>query len=122
MPNPLAVVVVMVALLLRHQAVVLEWGVVLYPLVSVVREVEESQKLGCHGPNLTPISTKTHSGLLREKALRINPGSDMAKGFLGLALKLSGLTSESRNVLQDVADNGTDANAVNMAKSLLEEA
>jgi hypothetical protein len=58
--------------------------------------------------------------ILREQALKLNPDSDMAKCFLGLSLKLSGMNHESRKVLEDVVENGNSEEAVNMARSFLE--
>jgi Flp pilus assembly protein TadD len=59
--------------------------------------------------------------ILWEEALAINPESDLARSFLGLVLKLSGLQSESRTILEEVVAADRQPEAVNMAKSLLEE-
>lgn len=58
--------------------------------------------------------------LLSDEALRRNPDSDLAKSFLGLALKQNGENSRSQQLLQEVADRNANAEAVALAKSLLE--
>ena len=57
--------------------------------------------------------------LLRDEALKINADSDIARAFLGLALKQAGLASESRAFLQTVVDNRRDMTAVALAEQLL---
>jgi hypothetical protein len=59
--------------------------------------------------------------LLTEKALKINPSSDIAKSFLGLILHHCGATEKALAVMNDVLSNGTDANALNMARSIIDE-
>lgn len=59
--------------------------------------------------------------LLEGEALRLNPGSDLARGFLGLALRLAGHASRSHSVLEEVAATATDESAGRMARALLAE-
>jgi hypothetical protein len=59
--------------------------------------------------------------LLEEQALRINPGSALARSFLGLALKLAGHGSRSRAVLEEVAAAGGGSEAFSLASCLLAE-
>ena len=59
--------------------------------------------------------------ILWGKALKVNPESDLAKSFLGLALKMAGLTSESQTLLREVVEANRCEEAVSMAKNLLEE-
>ena len=59
--------------------------------------------------------------ILGQEALKKNPESDLAMSFLGLVLKLSGLTSESEQIMSQVIEADRDQEAVNMAKSVLEE-
>ncbi len=59
--------------------------------------------------------------LLREKALSVNPDSDAAQNFLGLALKLAGRASEAETVLARVAAQSKEKEAVAMARNLLAE-
>lgn len=58
--------------------------------------------------------------LLEGEALKRNPDSDLAKSFLGLALKQTGENSRSRQLLEDVARAGGQTEAVALSKSLLE--
>lgn len=48
-----------------------------------------------------------------------HPESDNLRAFFGLALKLAGRTRESEQVLQQLLQDGTDEQAVRMAKALL---
>lgn len=57
---------------------------------------------------------------LLQGAVEKNPESDLAMSFLGLALKMSGLHDASRSVAQQVIDADNNAEAVALAKSLLE--
>ena len=59
--------------------------------------------------------------ILWERALKINPESDLAKSFLGLALKLAGLQTESEAVLKEVTDDGKNEAAIKLAQALLKE-
>jgi Flp pilus assembly protein TadD len=59
--------------------------------------------------------------ILHKQALKLNPESDLARSFIGLALKLGGLNDESLTVLGEVVAAGRDETAVKMARSLMEE-
>jgi tetratricopeptide (TPR) repeat protein len=59
--------------------------------------------------------------ILMEEALKVNPKSDLAKSFLGLALKLSGLREESVTVLREVIAADRDKIAVKIARNLITE-
>jgi predicted Zn-dependent protease len=56
---------------------------------------------------------------LRDHALKLNPSSDLAKSFLGLACQKAGYNHESRTHLEEVARTGRDPQAVALATSLL---
>jgi thioredoxin-like negative regulator of GroEL len=57
--------------------------------------------------------------VLRQEALRAEPDSRSARALLGLALRLAGLSHESRQVLEAlVADDGED-NSARMAREIL---
>ncbi len=58
---------------------------------------------------------------LLEKARKLNPESWLAASFMGLAYKLSGETTKSRAVLEEVVARAKDATAVSMARALLAE-
>ena len=60
--------------------------------------------------------------LLRDKGLQINPGSCLARSFLGLAHKLSGHGAEAERVLNSVvADCPDRESSAAMARALLAE-
>lgn len=59
--------------------------------------------------------------ILQDEALKINPASQIAKAFLGLSLKFSGMTDHSRKILEEVIADGTDEKATNMAQAILDE-
>jgi Flp pilus assembly protein TadD len=89
-----------------------------------IRAARPDSELPLIGLALSKINEGKHeeaSRILWDQALKLNPESDLAKSFLGLSLKLGGLTSESRTLLQEVVDADRDDAAVNMARNLLEE-
>lgn len=59
--------------------------------------------------------------ILIGEALERNPGNDLAKGFLGFALRKAGLDEQSREVCREVVDAGRDEVAVAMARAVLED-
>jgi Flp pilus assembly protein TadD len=59
--------------------------------------------------------------LLAERALKINPSSDIAKSFLGMILYLCGAKDKALAVMKDVLDNGTDASALSIARNIIDE-
>ena len=90
--------------------------------IAAVRPESEYPYIGLAVTCLNANMNEAAVEILRTRALKANPDSDLAKSFLGLALKLAGMNAESQKVLQEVVDNGGAEEAVNMAKSLLEEA
>lgn len=59
--------------------------------------------------------------LLSNEALTINPDNEIAKAFLGMALKRCGFAQKSKEVLDDVVNNGHDKRAVEIAKTVTAE-
>lgn len=59
---------------------------------------------------------------LWEGALQRNSESELAKSFLALALKKSGLEHESRILLEEVIQNNKDEQACALATALMNEA
>lgn len=59
--------------------------------------------------------------ILIGEALAENPESDLAKGFLGFALRKAGLDEQSREVCREVVDAGRDEVAVAMSRAILED-
>jgi hypothetical protein len=57
--------------------------------------------------------------VLEQQALRLSPGSELAQGFLGLALRLAGHTGRSQAVLENLAAKATNPCAGAMARALL---
>lgn len=56
-----------------------------------------------------------------EEALRLNPDSDLARGFMGIAFKLTGQMDRCKASCQEIITRNRDQVAVRMAGSLLEE-
>jgi len=56
---------------------------------------------------------------LKNKALVLNPDSQIARSFLGLALKIGGFQAESRALLSEVVKNNSAPEAVALAQDLL---
>ncbi len=56
---------------------------------------------------------------LLKSALEKTPGSEMAAAFLGLALKSAGMSQAAESLLQQVIASGKNAQAVDLAQSLL---
>ena len=80
-----------------------------YPLIGLALAKMNARK------NLEAIK------VLADETLKVNPESDLAKSFLGLALKTSGLREESCTVLREVIAADRDKIAVNIARNLLAE-
>jgi predicted Zn-dependent protease len=57
--------------------------------------------------------------LLKES--EVSSATPMGRTYLGLALRLAGLNSESRDVLEQVVNSGENEQAVSLARSLCEE-
>ncbi|WP_009965810.1 tetratricopeptide repeat protein [Verrucomicrobium spinosum] len=56
---------------------------------------------------------------LKEGALTLNPGSDLARAHLGCALRLQGREEEGHAILQEVASTSSQPDARAMASNLL---
>jgi predicted Zn-dependent protease len=61
------------------------------------------------------------SKLLIEKALKINPASETVKAFYGMLLYRVGRRGEGYIVLNQLKENGKDANAVALAECIIKE-
>lgn len=61
------------------------------------------------------------SHLLIERALKINPKSEMAQVFYGLLLYQVGRRGESDMILLGIMDNGEDKDAYRLAESIIKE-
>ena len=72
-----------------------------------------TMNLGCH---------KEAISILEDKALKLNPKSDLAKSFLGLAYRLDGNNEKSKSLLESVVKSGSDEGAKHMAETLLSNA
>jgi hypothetical protein len=59
--------------------------------------------------------------LLLEKALKINPSSDIAKCFLGVAFHYCGAEKEALEIMNGIVSDGNDASALEIAKSVIDE-
>ncbi|MDR1590923.1 MAG: hypothetical protein LBR92_02925 [Puniceicoccales bacterium] len=59
------------------------------------------------------------SHLLIEKALKINPKSEMAQAFYGLLLYQVGRKGESSVILTNIVDSGEDKDAYQLAESII---
>ncbi len=54
--------------------------------------------------------------ILKEKALRLNPESSLAKSYLGLILKVSGQGEEADSILAEVIKKDDDPQATQLAQ------
>jgi Tfp pilus assembly protein PilF len=61
------------------------------------------------------------SHLLIEKALKINPASEMAQAFYGLLLYQVGRKGESDVILSGIMGKGEDKDAYQLAESIIKE-
>lgn len=89
--------------------------------IQAVRPDNELPLIGLAVTKMNAGNNEEAARILWEKALKINPESDLAKSFLGLALKLAGLKAESESVLKEVVDEGGNDPAVKLAQALLKE-
>jgi len=96
----------------KESAVILEG-------VRAVRPESEYPYIGMAVTQMNTGKAGDAVDLLRDHALMIRPESDMAKSFLGLALKLDGRAAESEALLKEIAENGIETPAVRMAQALL---
>jgi hypothetical protein len=59
--------------------------------------------------------------LLAEKALKVNPSSDIAKCFLGVVSYYCGALGEALLIMNEVINNGNDASAIGIARTVVDE-
>lgn len=59
--------------------------------------------------------------LLSNEALEINPNNQIARAFLGMALKRCGFTKKAQETLDAVVKDGSDSRAVEVAKAVIAE-
>lgn len=59
--------------------------------------------------------------ILKNKALKINPGSEMANTYMGMALGCLGKKEEADKLLQEVIQKGTEPASMNLAKRMQEQ-
>lgn len=59
--------------------------------------------------------------LLSNEALAINPDNEIAKAFLGMALKRCGFAQKAQETLEEVVENASDERAVEVAKTVMAE-
>ena len=83
--------------------------------ISALRPESESPRIGLAVARMNAGKNQEAIAILRDQA------SDMAKSFLGLALKLEGLNSEASSILEGVVAGNGEPKAVEMARALLEE-
>lgn len=93
----------------------------IFNAIHAIRPESELPLIGLAVTKMNKNQAGEAARVLWDKALKINPESDLAKSFLGLALKLSGMNNESRTVLEEVLQSGQDPQATDIAKSLLAE-
>ena len=89
--------------------------------IQAVRSESEYPHIGLAWAKINAHKPEEAIAVLKEKALKLNPDNDLAKSYLGLALRLANLNHESESVLQEVVESGRNAEAVNMARAVLEE-
>ncbi|MDR0418425.1 MAG: hypothetical protein LBH08_03265 [Puniceicoccales bacterium] len=61
------------------------------------------------------------SKLLMEKALKINPESEIAKAFYGMLLYQVKQRGESYTILNQIKENGKDMDAIALAECIIKE-
>ncbi|MBG0775379.1 MAG: hypothetical protein H0S85_02980 [Desulfovibrionaceae bacterium] len=86
-----------------------------------VRPDQETPYIGMAMAKMNSGSYDEALELLLEKALTINPESDLAKSFAALCYKLAGKPVEAKAAADFVVENGSDEAAVAMAKGVIEE-
>ncbi len=93
----------------------------IYEGLMIARPEHESPYIGLAMAMMFSQQPKQAAELLRASALAINPESELARSFLGLALKLDGDVQGAREQLEAVAESGSDQAAVELAKNVLGE-
>jgi len=89
--------------------------------VRAVRPESESPLIGLAFAKMSSDQMEESIRILEEEALKLNPESDLARGFLGMALKFSGRTEECSRLMKEVVDRNRDEAAVKMARTILDE-
>lgn len=89
--------------------------------IKALRPESESPLIGLAVARMNAGNNQEAIAILRDRALALNPLSDMANSFLGLALKLEGLNSQADSILEGVVAGNGDPGAVSMARALLAE-
>ena len=86
--------------------------------LKAVRPESESPLIGLAFTKMSTRQVDEAIRILDEQALKINPDSDLARAFLGLAYKLAGRGELSDSMVNQVLDSNRDPAAVNLAKSI----
>ncbi|MBF0103127.1 MAG: hypothetical protein HQK77_19685 [Desulfobacterales bacterium] len=92
----------------------------IFEAIKSVRPESEYPLIGLAVTKMNANNNEDAIAILKNQALKVNPQSDLARSFLGLALKHAGYGSESQSVLQEVLNSGKDAVAVKMAQAILD--
>ena len=93
----------------------------IFTALQVVRPESEYPLIGSAVTLMNSGRPGEAAKIIWDKALQLNPESDLAKSFLGLALKLSGMQGECRAILEEVIETDRDPQATEMAKSIITE-
>jgi tetratricopeptide (TPR) repeat protein len=83
------------------------------------RPMSEYPLIGLAFNHMNSGNTVLGMKILADQALKLNPDSQMAQLYLGLAMRLSNLNSYAEDILSQVVENGKDPQAVNAAQLLL---
>jgi hypothetical protein len=94
---------------------------VIFEGLKAIRPENESPLIGLAFARMNNNQMEDSIRILETEALRVNPNSDLARAFLGFALKLTGRVEQSHVLLKQVVERNRDQAAVNMAKGILEE-
>lgn len=94
-------------------------AVAIFEGLKAVRPASEAPAIGLAVVHLSNGRAEDAVRVLRDEALAVNPGSDLARSFLGLALKAAGRAQESEQLLRDVVAKATDPQAKAMAAAVL---
>jgi hypothetical protein len=93
-------------------------------IFSGVRAQQPKSAYPLIGKAVNRMNDMDYDGAIRiliGEALAENPESDLAKSFLGFALRKAGLDEQSLEVCREVVDAGRDEVAVAMARAILED-
>lgn len=96
-------------------------AVVIFEGVRAIRPDSPFPEIGAAVLELNRRRANRAITILRDSALVKDPESDLAKSFLGLALRQAGYTQQSRNLLEEVVAANRDPVAVDMAAALLSD-